>query len=91
MFGIRTVRPLTDIVVVELVLPVLENRIEVDHTSPRKQSNRRNKTCNTSCRESSPREADKEYLIARFIIHGEEAIGLTDMLRKTRSSDCRTW
>ena len=88
LLGKWLVWPRADIFIIQLILPILENRVEIYHAQSCQQSYGRNKACNTPCGEGPTRESEEKDFVPNFVVIRKEAESLADVFRDASTSDC---
>lgn len=77
--------PSRTVTTIILVLPFLEDVVEIRHPFSRQQTDTVDHGANASSSESAPGEANEKNLILRFIVVHNECISLPNVLRQPGS------
>ena len=79
-------RPFRFVVLLVLVLPIQEDRVEILHAGHGQKSNTVHEACDASGSESSSGEAKEIYLVASVVVCCKESVGFADVFRNASSS-----
>ena len=86
LFGKRPIRPQTDIIIIQLIFPILENGVEVYHAQFCQQSHRCDKACDNPCGEGPAGESKEENFVPMFVVACKKRKGLANIFGDASTS-----